>query len=542
MINYFEPQPNRSLIPLEFPSPFVDLPHPLAATASLLLQEKLKNDTPFHHDFFKDGNGKMFGVLVVQDAFQRLGYLLAFSGMLDGDWHIDGFAPPLFQKTAFDHFLPKGEEEIKQLVEKRAEILIDSKYIEAREQWVLMVAESKRQQMDLQGVHVASRAARKVRRQLAEQNNENEALVRLSFESQQDQRERRVLRVKLLGKVKKAEKALELYTEQIAALEKRHKRLSRELQKKVFDCYEVQSVEGQKADLRSFFSPKMPPGGTGDCAAPKLLAVAKHHSYKPIALAEFWWGASPISGVRHHQHYYPSCRGKCGPLLPFMLQGVDVQITPELPIDAPSNEPQAVYEDDDLIVVNKPSGMLSVPGKTYTDSVELRMRNRYPQATGALMVHRLDMSTSGLLLVAKNAAAHKNLQAQFIERHIKKRYVAILDGVLKADSGEVSLPLRVEIDDRPRQRVCEEHGKPALTHWEVINRTETQTRVWFYPHTGRTHQLRLHASHKRGLAAPIAGDELYGVRDGRLKLHAQRLEFDHPVTGEHLCIEVDAPF
>ncbi len=541
MINYFKP-PNNPQLPSEFPSPFVDAPHALARQASRLLQDQLIKHAPFRHDFFADGNGKMFGVLVVEDGKGRLGYLAAFSGMLDDSWLIGGFAPPLFEQSVLDEFTPQGELDIKHIEQRLNTLLNDVYYLESKQQLELLEDESKRQQIALQNVHVKNKAARQLRREEAQINNDNNALVRLSFESQQDQRERRVLRVKLLEQVTKAEKAVVVFKEQITELEKERKRISRSLQKRLFDCYNVENFAEKKVALLSLFNPKMPPGGTGDCAAPKLLALAKQQALKPIALAEFWWGASPLSGVRHHKHFYPSCRGKCGPLLPFMLRGLEVQSTPELPIDAPEYEPKAVYEDDVLVVVNKPSGMLSVPGKTHSDSAELRMQKRYPEATGAMMVHRLDMSTSGLLLVAKTAQVHKNLQAQFIARSIKKRYVAILDGVLEADSGAVNLPLRVEIDDRPRQRVCDEHGKPALTHWEVIERTESQTRVWFYPLTGRTHQLRLHASHKRGLGAPIAGDELYGNRAGRLKLHAQRLEFDHPISGERLCVEVDAPF
>lgn len=542
MITYLDLSPDSAELPLQFPSPFVDSPHSLAATAARRLQAKLENDIPFDHDFFIDGGGKMFGVLVVRDKQGRLGYLSAFSGMLDDGWTKDGFAEPLFELTAINAFLPQGEQAIAQLVELRRELMESSEYTHAQEQLSSMETHSKRLQLDLQRAHLNNKSARKIRREQANLTQDDEALARLSFESQQDKRERRVLRVKLLEQVKKAEKGFRVYSEQSNQLEKQYQNISRELQKRVFDCYGINSIGGQSVELQQLFEAKLPPGGTADCAAPKLLAMAIQYSYQPIAIAEFWWGASPLSGVRHHKQYYPSCRGKCGPLLPFMLQGLDVQITPSLPIDAPAEEPPAVYEDDDIVVVNKPSGMLSVPGIDYADSVELRMQHRYPHATGALMVHRLDMSTSGLLLVAKNAAAHKNLQAQFIERRVKKRYVAILDGVLEKDSGEVNLPLRVEIDDRPRQRVCDKHGKAALTHWEVVDRSDTQTRVWFYPHTGRTHQLRLHASHKRGLAAPIAGDELYGVRSDRLKLHAERLEFYHPVSGEYLCIKVDAPF
>jgi tRNA pseudouridine32 synthase/23S rRNA pseudouridine746 synthase len=203
---------------------------------------------------------------------------------------------------------------------------------------------------------------------------------------------------------------------------------------------------------------------------------------------------------------------------------------------------EIVFEDEYMLVLNKPASLLSVPGKSVMDSVYFRMRQQYPEATGPLVVHRLDMGTSGLMLVAKTAAVHKELQSQFIRRTIKKRYVALLEGNISRDSGVIDLPLRVDLDDRPRQMVCYDYGKSARTEWQIVSRNEGTTRIHFHPITGRTHQLRVHAAHPQGLNAPILGDELYGTKGIRLHLHAERIVFFHPVSGEEMVVEQAAEF
>ena len=259
-------------------------------------------------------------------------------------------------------------------------------------------------------------------------------------------------------------------------------------------------------------------------------------------MAEFWWGESPKSSIRKHGLFYPACYGKCQPILGHMLKGMKIDENPLLKNPAADKTIETIYEDDDLLLINKPAEFLSVPGKIIKDSVELRMQMQYPKSTGPLLVHRLDMSTSGIMLIAKTKKAHKYLQKQFINRNIKKRYVALLDGDLKYDKGEINLPLRLDIDDRPRQLVCEEHGKPARTKWKVIKRNQTTTKVYFYPITGRTHQLRVHAAHKNGLNSPILGDDLYGEKSNRLHLHAESIEFEHPTTKKRISFKCAAPF
>ena len=317
------------------------------------------------------------------------------------------------------------------------------------------------------------------------------------------------------------------------------------MQQQLFEQFRIVNGKGEIRDLCDIFkdtAQKVPPAGTGECAAPKLLQYAYLHQLKPVAMAEFWWGNSPKMEIRHHGYFYPACKGKCEPILKHMLQGLNVEDNPLLTDLHRHTELEILFEDDWLLAINKPAGMLSVPGKTDADSVYQRLKTQYPDATGPMIVHRLDMATSGILLIAKTKEVHQNLQAQFKNRTVKKRYTALLDGVITADKGIIDLPLCLDPSDRPRQIVNEKYGKPAMTRYQVLSRSNNQTRIAFYPLTGRTHQLRVHASHPQGLNAPIIGDELYGKGAERLYLHAEFLEFRHPVSGEIIRIEKEADF
>ena len=368
------------------------------------------------------------------------------------------------------------------------------------------------------------------------------------------------------------------------------KQMSQELQLWLFHQYQFLNARGETRDLVDLWqdyhcSPRLrrkyplPPGGAGDCCAPKLLQYAYQQHLKPVCMAEFWWGDSPKSEVRHHGQFYPSCRGKCKPILTWMLQGLDVDPNPE-ENGFPHLVPEIVYEDDVMAVLNKPSGLLSIPGRTESYSVATWAQERWP---GAMLVHRLDLWTSGLIVVAKTKEAHLSLQEQFVRHTIKKRYIAVLDGVpilppaggvRGGDServshaltpsnspcrGRIELPLFCDPMNRPRQIVDYQRGKTAVTEYEVLAvipsdspyRGKTgYTLVALYPHTGRTHQLRVHCAHEDGLGCPIHGDELYGrapqtqggVAKERLCLHADRLELTHPVTNERLHFELPYPF
>jgi len=346
-------------------------------------------------------------------------------------------------------------------------------------------------------------------------------------------------------RVKKAEADFVALTSELVLIKKQRKDLSVSLQEQLFEQYYFLNSAGLRKNLADIFkstSQLVPPSGAGECAAPKLLQYAFMKGLKPLAIAEFWWGDSPKSEIRKHRNFYAACHGKCQPILGHMLEGMAIEKNPLLNNPAEDKSINVVYEDDVMLVINKPEDFLSVPGKNIEDSVYLRMKNSYPHATGPLIVHRLDMLTSGLMLVALTKDAHKSLQKQFIKRTIKKRYVALLDGLLDEDNGVVDLPLRVDLDDRPRQLVCYEQGKPAKTQWEVIKRKNNQTKVYFYPITGRTHQLRVHSAHWQGLNRSIVGDDLYGDRANRLHLHAESITFSHPLTGELMSFQVDANF
>ena len=325
------------------------------------------------------------------------------------------------------------------------------------------------------------------------------------------------------------------------------KKMSQDLQVWLFHQYQLLNARGEVKDLvdiwQSYYSrPKLrqkfplPPGGTGDCCAPKLLQYAYQQGLKPVCMAEFWWGATTHTELRQHLHYYPACRGKCKPILTWMLQGLDVDPNPELQGVA-HLELNTVYEDNDIVVVDKPSGMLSVPGRIDDYSVETVMRQRYPDA---MIVHRLDMGTSGLLIVAKSSEAYHPLQEQFIKHQVKKKYVAMLEGRGKKEEvrGTVSLPLRPDPMNRPRQMVDMEHGKRAVTDYEFLS----DDLVALYPQTGRTHQLRIHCAHPDGLGRPIVGDELYGTKGDRLMLHASEIWFRHPITGQEMHLASSPPF
>jgi tRNA pseudouridine32 synthase/23S rRNA pseudouridine746 synthase len=313
----------------------------------------------------------------------------------------------------------------------------------------------------------------------------------------------------------------------------------------MWDGYVITNARGQRRSLCALFAPDAPPGGAGDCAAPKLLGHAYRHQLRPLALAEFWWGAAPSGGGRHPGRYYPACRGNCGVIVPFMLEGLPVEAAPLYGAgEIAPDEPRVVYEDAWLVVVDKPCGLLSVPGRSaqLRDCVLTRLRERVPEAPAPLVVHRLDLDTSGLLLVAKDPETHVALQRQFARGQVDKRYVAWLDGQVAGDQGVVELALRVDIQDRPRQIYDPVRGKRAVTEWRVVERTKLRTRVALYPRTGRTHQLRVHAAHPLGLRVPIVGDRLYGREGVRLLLHAEGLAFTHPRTLERLEIERPAPF
>lgn len=538
-------------LPERFTFPFYYTPHPLAKIASQELQHHIEHQSDWEHNFgLIEGQagqviGKMFGVLVVQNQQGELGYLSAFSGKMANENLHPGFVPPVFDILKEDGFFKKGEVLIN-------DVTLELERLENAKEWqqlkVNFEETSRLAQLKIEQQKEKTKSAQKARKEKRSSlvgtmtpEAEEVFLHDMKIESLSYKAYLKDFTHLWNSILAMAERPYRAYLNRIDTLKKKRRQMSVDLQQQIFDEYYFLNGHQVRKSLGDIFE-EQPPSGAGECAAPKLLHFAFLNNLKPIALAEFWWGASPKSEIRKHGMFYPACRGKCEPILGHMLKGVETDPNPMLMGPEEDKEITVVYEDEHMAVINKPSEFLSVPGKSDLDSVYERMREKYPDATGPLIVHRLDMATSGLMLIAKTKDAHKRLQRQFIQHSIQKRYIALLDGIIKEDEGTIELPLRVDLDDRPRQLVCYEYGKSAKTIWEVIERTETKTRVHFYPVTGRTHQLRVHAAHHNGLNTPIVGDDLYGTKGKRLHLHAEYIKFEHPFTRKTMKIQVDPDF
>jgi len=534
-------------LPEKFTFPFYYQPHPLAIAASEALQQKLAMGLQAVQN--RDKSGKMFGVLVVQNSQQQIGYLAAYSGQLEEDTSGIEFVPAVSDMQLNDgEFLAENRiinninAEIKQL-EQSSELSIATQATDE--------ANTTYQQELLaqQALIVAGRQQRKLQRleaiDVLAENDFDQLKAKLAGQSIEEKKQLQTLKKHWQDKLTLLQQALAKITDAIDKLKKQRKARSKDLQKKLFAQYQFLNADGAAKDLNAIFAElpeHTPPAGAGDCAAPKLLQYAYQQGLTPVAMAEFWWGAAPKSAIRHHKNYYPSCYSKCQPILGHMLKGLNVEDNPLLINPAVGKDLAIVYQDVDMLVVNKPAEFLSVPGKNIEDSVYMRIKTQFPQASGPLIVHRLDMSTSGLLIIALNKRAHKALQKQFIERTIEKRYVALVAGNVVADSGSIELPLILDFDDKPRQKVCYQHGKHALTTWQVLERKNDTTRLHLFPKTGRTHQLRVHCAHQQGLNMPIVGDDHYGFKAERLYLHAEYLSLHHPINHQKLVFEVAADF
>ena len=619
--------------PRQFTYPFCYDVDPLAEAASEELQHYIATTGLMSAE---KGCGKMFGVLVVEykdeeGALQR-GFLAAYSGLLGGrnDWQY--FVPPVFDAQQPDGHFKRTEREISAINREISAIEHDPQYLQSVAQHEEM---TKRLQAEVDAFKVevdAAKARRDARRKSGEPLSEEEQAEMV--------RESQFMKAELRRRRKAMEQAESAFHNPHAtllkSLQRKRKQMSDELQRWLFAAYRMLNAKGEERDLIDIFreyTHAMPPAGAGDCCAPKLLQYAYQHRLRPVCMAEFWWGESPASEIRHHLHYYPACRSKCLPILTHMLKGLDVAPNP-LAQKRHTAEPRVLYADEYILVVDKPAGMLSVPGKAetqseFSDSANISVEEYFAQLTigttgvvgGAGIparttapnysdnnsqcrgqesprllqlptnsqfttnskflkaAHRLDMDTSGLLVLARTEQAYVELQRQFASRETMKRYEAVLSGVpkhivggygipavaianscshlyfygqglrqecrsllrlepfaiqfAKYSSGFISLPLIADINDRPRQRVDMEHGKPAYTLYDIKKVDKGRTLIHLYPKTGRTHQLRVHCAHPQGLACPILGDPLYGTeRADRMYLHAAELTFRHPITGE----------
>ena len=552
---YFKQPITTYELPKKFDYPFYYEPTEIAKQACKEVQEYLENQTDFEHNFGLENDlsstpiGKMFGVLVVRNQENKIGYLAAVSGKLANTNQHKIFVPPVFDMLNKNGFFLEQEERLNEINRILESLENNQNYLQLKEDFLQFEINSKLKIEEGKQLLKSNKKDRKSQREtisstLSEEEIQffEEDLVKQSL---RDKYEFRVLSEKLDAEKQLLLNKINVFETEINSLKEERKTKSNSLQNQLFNQYQFLNKFKQEKGLLEIFSNtvfQQPPAAAGECAAPKLLQYAFQNDLEPICMAEFWWGDSPKSEVRKHGQFYPACTGKCEPILGHMLQGIELNENLLLKQNSTVEELEILYQDDDLVVINKPEEFLSVPGIDIKDSVYLRIKHQFPLATGPIIVHRLDMSTSGILVLALNKESHKLLQQQFIKRKVHKRYIALLDGNIEHDNGFIDLPLRVDLDDRPRQMVCYEHGKTAQTKYEVITRKDNKTLVYFYPITGRTHQLRMHASHRLGLNAPIIGDDLYGKKANRLHLHAESLEFTHPKTKELMKFQVEPNF
>ena len=564
-------------------------PDPLCIQACREVQEMLARREDWQEEIAR---GKMFGVLIVENVktdtdVPKWGYLAAYSGQIGGrsDW--EDFVPAVFDYLQPDGYFKTHEAEISRINQSISHLEKDERMKEARTLIRQLQEERKRTIAAYQEKMKEAKAKRDSRRETGNLSEAEEA--QMIRESQFMKAELRRLK-KSLSEKTALETEFEDYQENILRLKQLRKQLSDALQQWLFSQFRMLNQEGESKDLLEIFRDEalkeypqaaiatsriaalkmVPPAGSGECCEPKLLQYAYQHGYKPLQMAMFWWGESPKEEIRHHLQFYPACNGKCKPILHWMLPDsvFHSQITEKHILEI-------LYEDDQLAVICKPSGLLSVPGKDSSQpSVYSIMRKKYPAASSPLIVHRLDMATSGLMIIAKTEFAYHRLQNEFLHHQVQKKYIAIIgckdqdacDKIWEkakkqkkdmrdelkerrassnaAKKQKISLPLMPDYLDRPRQIVDHEQGKEAITEYEVLEPVDdSHLRIALYPKTGRTHQLRVHCAHQEGLNAPILGDPLYGnEKAARLHLHAEEITFEHPLTGKKINITRKADF
>lgn len=533
--------PYPEALPELFTNPFDYVPHPLVEVAREHLCTYLGQQEQWHEEI---NQGKMFGVLVVEDDSHNLGFLAAFSGYLAKQTLHSYFVPPILNLLEPNGFFRVEEANISHINHQIETLDTSQHYAEACSSLASIMEQEQEEVEQLRGEYLASR---KRRQQLREEGCDSAMLEALGAESQRQKGS--LCRCELRFRTLRAplERTLEEHRTLRASLAEERQKRSAALQHLTFSRFAPLCAEGHSKDLISIFkeyNDTTPPAGSGECAAPKLLHYAFSNSLRPIAMGEFWWGESTRGEVRRHLQYYPACRGKCHPILSHMLRGLRVEPAHNPPKEESLAERLTViYEDDLLIAFNKPSGLPSVRGINHTLSVQSIVESRYTDLDpNHIIVHRLDMDTSGVLIVAKSAEVQLSLQRQFAEHSIRKRYVALLDGTLEQSSGFVELPLIMDPLDRPRQRVDLKAGKAAYTAYNTLSVEGPFTRVALYPQTGRTHQLRVHCAHHKGLNTPIVGDRLYGTSAKRLMLHAEQITLLHPATSRKFTLRCATPF
>lgn len=525
-------------LPELFTNPFDYEPHPLVNVARDELCAFLTEQKQWHAEIEQ---GKMFGVLVVEDQRGQLGFLAAFSGYLDKRNEHDYFVPPILNLLDPTGFFKTEEAQISQI---NAQLAAKESSEEIASVRALLAQIEEQEEAELSALRANYTADRARRRELRAKGVDVEQL------NAESQRQKGVIRRRELHYRElrtPLERQISDFSAHRTALLRERAERSAALQRLTFSRFEPLNARGEKNNLLIIFEEynrTVPPAGSGECAAPKLLHYAFRCGLRPVVMGEFWWGKSTRGEVRRHMNYYPACRGKCHPILTYMLQGLSVEPPRRRTTEERLREQlTTIYEDDCMVVFNKPSGLASVRGLDHTLSVQSIAEELYPTLNpNNLIVHRLDMDTSGILIIAKSAAAQLSLQQQFASHTIRKRYIALLEGEPQIKRGAIDLPLALDPLDRPRQRVDHHQGKAAYTHYSVIGTEGPYTRVALYPQTGRTHQLRVHCAHHQGLGLPIVGDRLYGTECERLMLHAEQITFCHPATGRKFTINCAPAF
>ena len=530
-------------IPRRFNNPFYYSPHPLCLQAANEVRSLLASDEALLAEARK---GKMFGVLVVQSPVGEIGFMTAFSGLLFGKNRYEGFVPPVYDMQSPDGYFKQEEARISAINVSIKDLENSNEYLAAVEALMLEKESADKALAEMSALFKANKEERRRRRDAGVLSAEEEALLirQSQFEKAELKRVRRQWDVVIAEK----EAIVSSFKDRLKEMAAERRSRSIALQRWLFEQFQVLDANGSRKSLLSIFDEKLsalPPAGAGECAGPKLLHYAYENSYKPLAMAEFWVGESPVGEVRRDGCFYGACKSKCEPILGHMLQGLDVEES-ALEKGGDISGIEVIYEDDYIVVVNKPSGVLSVPGIVGGMSVQQWLRDEYLHSNNLFVAHRLDMATSGILVAAKSMDVYKALQQQFAERGVKKCYTALLEGVPSKSEGVIELPLAADYMNRPRQKVDYENGKPAVTHYKVLRTGRYNgkecTLVSFVPITGRTHQLRVHAASNSGLGCPIVGDALYGALDDRLMLHAALLEFVHPLSDDVVKIECEACF
>ena len=556
MIHHFQKDISVE-VPQYFTDPFRYMPHPLVKMAAEQVISTIDSDPELSNAF---AEGKMLGVLVCKisagsssqsreegrcsasllpaDAEKTttqsdIIYIAGFSGNVGGRSIIEGFVPPIYDLLNPEGYFKAEEARISEINRKINEISCSDEFTSLRTQLSEYEAARDKELAEWTLKMQQSKKERAERRSCTDDASE---LAAITKESQFEKAEFKRTKAGWTEKITNAQNQLDQIRKEIAELKKLRAEMSDKLQNWIFRQYIVHNAAGEEIFIADLFASQglVPPGGAGECAAPKLLEYAYQHKLKPLAMGEFWYGESPDSAVRTHGHFYPSCTSKCGPLLGFMTKGLNIQkeTLPE------SLSPEIIYEDEHLIVVEKPSGMPSVPGLDGRKSLQEWLSSGYGEIHA---VHRLDMDTSGIMLFAKTQEAATDLRQQFEEHTIRKTYMARLSAchstLSERDKGIIELPLSADYDERPRQKADSRQGKLAITEYEVISTNDDGTiDIIFHPVTGRTHQLRVHSAHTLGLGCPIVGDMLYGGDcSQRLHLHAYEIEFRHPSDGKSIC-------